>query len=598
MDVWGLSRGREGRLRALGPLLVIAAVAASLLTGCLGFGPDCDAGNPIRLRMAASQDKVSLLQKAADEYGRTQSLDGRCVKVTIDSKNSGTAMEALARGWDESVDGPKPDVWSPAASLWVTLLRQRVQNTDKASPVVAGNPSPIMTAPLTIAMPKPMAQALGWPNTEIGWADLAKLATNPQGWAAYGHPEWGKFRLGKTNPNLSTSGFHATVGAYFAATDTTGDLTVDDLTSDRNRAFVSGIERSIVHYGDTTLTFMTNLQRADDRGAALSYISAVTVEENSVWNYNHGNTSLDPKDNGRHPEPKTPLVAIYPKEGTISSDHPYVILAGLDQTRQRAVDHFLAYLHGEWAQGLFQEQGFRDYRGRPGKQITQENGLLRDQPRKVLAVPQPEVISAMLETWGELRKPAKVLIVVDRSGSMKEPVPGTGKTKGDLAKAAVTESLGDFRGHDQVGLWEFSARLSGEQDWRELVPVGPMDVSRRQSLRTALVRLTLSGGTGLYNTTAAAYDKMRAGREEDSINAVVVLTDGQNERQGGLDLDTLLRKLAAKDGEAVRVFTIGYGANADQNVLRQIAQAADGAAYDSSNAGSIREVFQEVISNF
>ena len=29
---------------------------------------------------------------------------------------------------------------------------------------------------------------------------------------------------------------------------------------------------SIVHYGDTTLTFLSNLQRADDAGAGLSYI--------------------------------------------------------------------------------------------------------------------------------------------------------------------------------------------------------------------------------------------------------------------------------------------------------------------------------------
>ncbi|MBC6470652.1 VWA domain-containing protein [Actinomadura alba] len=590
-----LGSGNSGRRRISALLVVVAFV--SVLSGCSrGAQSDCDGA--VRLRMAASQDKVGLLQKAADEFGKQASVDGKCVKVTVDSKNSGTAMQALARGWDESVDGPRPDVWSPASSVWITLLRQRVQALDKAPPVADGTPQPIMTTPLTIAMPKPMAQVLGWPGKAIGWSDLAKLATDPKGWAAYGHPEWGEFRLGKTNPNLSTSGLNATVGAYFAITGTTSDLGRDDIANPKNQAFVRNIERSIVHYGDTALTFLTNLQRADDRGEALSYISAITIEEDFVWAYNQGNPTLDPSQLGKHAKPKIPLVAIYPKEGTILSDHPYVPMNGLDPAKKRASDAFLTYLHGERSQKLFQRHGYRDHQGRPGEQATQANGLLRDQPTTMLTVPQPGVLDSVLETWAELRKPAKVLLVVDRSGSMREEVAGTGKSKGDLAKAAAAESLGEFRGHDEVGLWMFSAQLDGQQDWRQLVPVASMDAAHRASMRTALNQMTLSGATGLYNTTAAAYDTMRAGRKEDSINAVVVLTDGQNERQGGLDLDTLLGKLSNKDGEAVRVFTIGYGANADQNVLRQIAQATEGAAYDASDANSIREVFQEVISNF
>ena len=38
------------------------------------------------------------------------------------------------------------------------------------------------------------------------------------------------------------------------------------------------VEKSIVHYGDTTLTFLTNLQAADDAGRGLTYVSAVAVE--------------------------------------------------------------------------------------------------------------------------------------------------------------------------------------------------------------------------------------------------------------------------------------------------------------------------------
>ena len=67
-----------------------------------------------------------------------------------------------------------------------------------------------MLTPLVIAMPKPMADALGYPATPIGFADIVALANDPEGWATYGHPEWGPFQLGKTNPNFSTSGLNFT----------------------------------------------------------------------------------------------------------------------------------------------------------------------------------------------------------------------------------------------------------------------------------------------------------------------------------------------------------------------------------------------------
>ena len=68
------------------------------------------------------------------------------------------------------------------------------------------------------------------------------------------------------------------------------------------RDFVRDVESSVVHYGDTTLTFLTNMQQADDRGEGLTYISAVTVEEKSVWDYNLGNPTGDPDHPGRPSE--------------------------------------------------------------------------------------------------------------------------------------------------------------------------------------------------------------------------------------------------------------------------------------------------------
>ena len=81
-----------------------------------------------------------------------------------------------------------------------------------------------------------MAEALGWPNTPIGYADILALARNPAGWGSKGHPEWGPFKLGKTNPNFSTSALSATIAQYYAATGKQRDLTVEDLDSERGQA--------------------------------------------------------------------------------------------------------------------------------------------------------------------------------------------------------------------------------------------------------------------------------------------------------------------------------------------------------------------------
>ena len=69
------------------------------------------------------------------------------------------------------------------------------------------------------------------------------------------------------------------------------------------------IERSIVHYGDTTL-FIADQMRQQGPG----YASAVAMEEVTLLDFN--------RNRGSQP----PLVALYPPEGTFYSDNPYITL--------------------------------------------------------------------------------------------------------------------------------------------------------------------------------------------------------------------------------------------------------------------------------
>ena len=554
----------------------------------------------IGLSIAASPEKAALMGEIATDFERDDpEVDGTCVDVRVTSKSSGGAAEALARGWNADVDGPRPDVWSPASSSWVGILRQRLAAADR--PNIAPTELPhVAETPLVIAMPRPMAVALGWPRKALGWSDILSLSKDPSGWGKFDHPEWGAFRLGKTNPNFSTSGLNATVGAYFAATGKSSDLLPKDVTDPKVVDFVKDVEQSVVHYGDITLTFLANLLAADDRGAGLSYISAVTVEEKSVWDYNQGNPRGDPAELGKHDPPKTPLVAVYPKEGTLLSDNPYVVLNAdwVDDDRKQAAADFLKFLQEPDQQRRFQDAGFRDHRGRAGDVIKESNGLLSSEPKVTLAPPAPRVFDQILKSWESNRKRARVLLVIDVSGSMGESVPESGATKLELAKVAAAKAIDQFAADDEVGLWVFSTDLVGEKFSTELVPIGPVR-DQKKELKERIGGLVPRNGTALYATTRLAARTMRKDFDVKRINAVVLLTDGRNEYPADTDLDGLLRELRSEGEDvAVRVFPIAYGEDADLDTLRLIAEASRAAAYDSKDPASIDNVFTAVISNF
>ncbi len=564
-------------------------------TGSTGADATCTV-----ITVAASSEKAALLKQIGSEYNaERRQVGGSCAQVTVVSKASGGAAQALVRGWDESVDGPRPDVWTPAASSWTVLVRQGLTAKDAPDLIPKDLPS-IAQTPLVVAMPRPMAEALGWPTKPLGWSDVLALAKDPKGWGAVGHPEWGRFKLGKTNPHYSTSGLNATIAAYFAATGRSSDLSAKDVSDPKTTAFVKQIESSVVHYGDTTLTFLSNMAKADAAGRGLTYVSGVTVEEKSVWDYNQGNPTGDPATLGQGAKPRVPLVALYPKDGTLLSDNPWVVLKApwVDAAKQAVAADLLAYIREPQRQERFQQAAFRSFEGKPGAVLTQENGALPAGPPVVLAPPAPEVLQRVQDSWDQLRKRARVLMVLDVSGSMGETVGSSGQSKLDLAKSAASQAVQGFAKDDDLGLWIFSTDQDGSNPYREMVPVGPAG-STVPKIRAAIEGLVPDGGTGLYATLRAAQKTMLANLDTGRINAIVILTDGRNEYPPDSDLQSLLTQVQGESLDtSVRVFPIGYSEAADRQALEQIAEASQAAYYDASDPASISKVLTSVLSNF
>jgi Ca-activated chloride channel family protein len=511
-------------------------------------------------------------------------------------------------GWDEASLGPQPDVWVPASSAWALQVQLKRQATRQSDLIPYERPK-VATTPMVFAMPKPMAQALGWPRNPLGWNDLLEAVRSGEGWKAFNQPQWGPFRLGKIDPNLSTPGLEALIGAVFAATGQGSDLSVETLQqqADRLRTVILGIERAPGQDADTPATLLANLQQADQADQALGFVSAVPLDEKSVLDYNRGNLG-GLEDGGQRPKPRVPLVAVYPKDGTLEADHPWIVLRApwVDAAKRRAATGFLNHLRSESVQARFQQAGFRSSTGRAGPAVTEENGLLPDQPTRVLAPPAPKVVAATLESWNNARKRSNVLAVFDVSGSMKEEVPGTGgRTKMDLLKQAAARGLALFAPETNLGSWVFSTNLSGGKDWREDVPIGPTNAklpngnTRRQAMFKTLAAMQASNGdTGLYDTSLAAFRAVKRSYAPGRLNIVVLLTDGINDDpDGGIDQGTLLKTLKAEQGERkVQIVTIAFGANADLTALKRISAATGGRAFVARDPRDIERVFTDVIS--
>ena len=146
-----------------------------------------------------------------------------------------------------------------------------------------------------------------------------------------------------------------------------------------------------------------------------------------------------------------------------------------EPARRAVAEDFLRFIQAPEQQARFQAAAFRDYEGKPGTEINPQNGLLSDQPAVELSTPSAPVLDAIQRSWTDLRKRARVLLVIDVSGSMTLPAVASDGTKLELAKQAALDALGQFAPDDEVGLWIFSSDLGpGGSPYAEVSPVSAL----------------------------------------------------------------------------------------------------------------------------
>lgn len=576
-----------------------AAVAAGLvvITAALLVVDRQGPGTCIALEVNSSTEKDSLVKQIADGYNKAgRRFAGRCARITVHGLTSGKAMEVLAHGWNEQKAGglPEPQVWLPSSSLWPRQLRLQAESTGVPAPPAGGYQS-ISNSPLVIAMPQPKGELIQQKGA-LGWGEILGLS-GETGWAAFGRPEWGRFTFGKDNPNLSTSGLAATIATHYAAVNRSSDLTEDDLANPAVTQFVRRIEANVSYYSDDVVDLLKDLANVDLDGSVsgdvLADLSAIVMQEELVYQYNEGYFGSRTGPDGRPERPKTPLVAVYPKEGTFNLDHPYVVLPSASIEQLKAADDFLAYLRQSRQQRRFTDIGFRDHERKAPAALL---GVVRARDGANLNYfdpPDPTVVNKILAGWGALRKKANILFAIDTSGSMK----GGSPTRFQVATEAVGKGISLLNSEDRVALWSFSSETTRRPrgPYAEEIALSRFD---QATFITTLKSLHVEGNTALYATVRAAYQHMTKNYDRDRINAVVVLTDGKNEYDRDNDLAALLRDIVPDRARPVKVFCIAFDEQSEIAPLEQIAKVTGGKTFDARDPGKIDEAFLKVVSSF
>jgi Ca-activated chloride channel family protein len=549
--------------------LAVTLAATVLISGLLLWANS----SCLELVVATSKEKFGLVTSIAKAYEpQAPRVDRKCVTVTVIERASGSAEIALRTGWANE-SGPRPDVWWPAATTWLLLLSH---HRPDLVPAVA---QPIMQSPLVIAMPEPMALTLQTSSKSIGWHDVLALARDPEGWARFGKP-WGRFRLGKTTPRISTSGLHAMIGLDNAAQAEVAPVT-----------FLQGVESSVSHYADSVGSFLANLREADDDGRELQYVSAIAVEEKQVFDYNRGNTGSVYCKTCEFKEPHTKLMAVYPKEGTLIADHPYAVLTWVDAAHRQAAADFQDHLESDSVQRLFQQVGFRNHRREAGD-LLQRPYFDPVGASFYHTPPTSAALNELINTWSAtIRKRSNALILLDVG---PDSPTGLGTTKLAAVKEAITVAAEEVLADDDaIGLWTFPT--ADGRPYEEVLPITTRGPSPFE-LATRLEKVVpVTASRELYRTVRAAAERIQAGFRDDRVNAVIVVSNGLNGTSD--NLANLLKALHDQpDDQRVLILTVALGETVIDD-LRQIARESRGLFYDASDPQKIGELIRNALAN-
>jgi Ca-activated chloride channel family protein len=497
------------------------------------------------LRVSAAREIAPAVARVADT---DRSL--RCLRIVVASDDPADVAATLSAR-------ARPDVWIPDSSAWLSSMRW----PSGKQPVS----SSIARSPVVLALPTAATRRSDAPASFEG---IARTATTP-------HPV-----------RLVVAPLERSAVAQAALVELRGSLQ----STPANRGALSALLRSM----DTRSSALDGSSSSSPRLAtdADGELVARATTEQAVWAAN---------DEGSR------FTAVYPPSAGVTMDYPFAVLAA-DASIRSAADRLSAALRREAGRRALSALGFRTAGARvPSRHVAVAGSLLTAE-RGVDGEASPGApltaagARAARQTMAILRRPSRVLALVDVSGSMAAQVPGTdGSSRIELARKAINRTLPLFAPGSAAALWRFSANLTPSTDYEQIVSPTALNAQSRQRFRAAVDGLTAvpDGGTGLYSSILGAFRYARAGYDPRRVNSVVVLSDGRDEHAAAhrVGLRALLHAIDAEQDprRPVAVIAIAYGPDADAAALRAITATSGGILYTSEDPRDLPVIFHEAI---
>lgn len=552
-----------------GRALILSIIAAVAVVGVVASGVFLWVGGHLNPLFAAAEsgcaDREQLVIVAdstiapalTDVAKDFDASSETCVQTKVTSQDSADTSAVLASG------GLEADAWIPESSVWLDRMNATAASLGQTPPEVEVG-EPIAATPVVFAAPATKA---------------AEIASEPVTWARV---------LGGGLPTLLPD-------PEASSTSLAGLLALRGHSSpDDPRQFAG----AMIELGKS---IPASTSAAFGALAAVQEPSVVITSEAHVAAYN-----LE--------EPTETLVAAYPADGTVLVDYPFVRLpvrtdtgddegedatadgvASAAETRARLLTEF-----AEAARGATERLAADGFRAADGTGDLDVPGLAVDAPATVATGLDSAAQLEILRAWAVLTLRSRMLAVIDVSGSMEEPAE-SGLRRIDIFQQAAIGAMEKFSGEVEMGVWVFSTARNGDLDYEDLAPIAPLaDQAHKAGIAGIIQSLParLGGATGLYDTTLAAVQRVRESYDPEKVNSVLLITDGKNEDENGIDLDTLLAELAKIDDptKPVPVIMIGFGPDTDLAAMQRIAQATKGAAYSASRPEDLGTVLVDALS--
>ncbi len=439
------------------------------------------------------------------------------------------------------IAGVGPDLWIPDSTMWATDVNGQGRGEVTQGPSLA-------TSPLVVAVPG------RFPMTKASWKQLVD----------------GDLPMQIADPLSNTSGRLAVVAARTALG---GD-----------KAITGALGARLVNLSRTAAT--SDDQLLERLVTAPQDAMAFPVEEAALMAFElaHPNASVH---------------TLVPTDGTSRFDYPLLTHSDATPAVSQAATALTTVLFSPEMREQVRQAGLRN----SITEVVPNAGGTTSVAPAYITLPSASETEAILREWTSVQTDARMLVVMDTSGSMAYPAGDT--TRMRLAREAGILALADVPDTSQMGLWMFASRLGGNTvDYRKLVPIrelsAPVGSSTQRAAMSkgfATAARSVRGDTGLYDTVAAAYAELQRTYDPSKVNTLVVITDGRNDDpDGGLSLSALVSRLKSADhSRPISVAMVGITKDADVSALRRIADAAGGRLYQADQPSKIQAVLVDAL---